>query len=42
MEAATTRGCFCVISGELTEKMIEEYLTHHFEPKENDAFKAED
>ncbi|WP_439148239.1 transposase [Vibrio sp.] len=28
-----TRDYFCVISGELTQTMIEEYLEHHFEPK---------
>ena len=36
------RGYFCVTSGELTEEMIKEYLEHHFEPKVDDNFKAED
>lgn len=28
-----TRDYFCVVSGELTQTMIEEYLEHHFQPK---------
>ena len=35
------RGYFCVTAGELTEKMISEYLSHHFERKENDNFDME-
>lgn len=30
-----TRGYFCVMAGELTKKMIEEYLAHHFEERSN-------
>ena len=26
------RGYFCVTAGELTKEMIDEYLSHHFEP----------
>jgi len=36
------RGYFCVTSGELTEKMIKEYLEHHFEPKGDDNFRTEE
>ncbi|VAW87500.1 Transposase [hydrothermal vent metagenome] len=36
------RGYFCVTSGDLTEEMIKEYLEHHFEPKVDDNFRAED
>ena len=35
------RGFFCVTSGEVTEKMITEYLEHHFEPRVEDNFKTE-
>ena len=35
------RGYFCVTAGELTKAMIEEYLQHHFEEKENPNFDIE-
>ena len=35
------RGYFCVTSGELTEEMIKEYLSHHFEKDPNDGFEVE-
>ena len=35
------RGYFCVTAGELTKQMIEEYLAHHFESKENPNFEIE-
>lgn len=35
------RGYFCVTAGELTKGMIEEYLEHHFEAKENPNFEIE-
>ena len=35
------RGYFCVTAGELTKQMIEEYLEHHFEGKENPNFEVE-
>ena len=35
------RGYFCVSAGELTKEMIQEYLEHHFERKENDNFDVE-
>ena len=35
------RGYFCVTAGELTKQMIEEYLDHHFEGKENPNFEIE-
>jgi putative transposase len=35
------RGYFCVTAGELTKQMIEEYLEHHFEAKENPNFEIE-
>ena len=35
------RGYFCVTAGELTKQMIEEYLEHHFESKENPNFEVE-
>jgi putative transposase len=35
------RGYFCVTAGELTKNMIEEYLEHHFEGKENPNFEIE-
>ena len=35
------RGYFCVTVGQLNEKMIEEYLEHHFEPNPDDKFKLD-
>ena len=35
------RGYFCVTAGELTKEMIAEYLSHHFESKENPNFEIE-
>ena len=35
------RGYFCVTAGELTKEMIQEYLEHHFERKENPNFEIE-
>ena len=35
------RGYFCVTAGELTKKMIKEYLAHHFELDPNDGFDIE-
>ena len=35
------RGYFCVTAGELTEKMISEYLSHHFERRGEDNFDVE-
>jgi putative transposase len=35
------RGYFCVTAGELTKEMINEYLSHHFEEKENPNFEIE-
>ena len=35
------RGYFCVTSGEITKKMIQEYLEHHFERDPNDDFDVE-
>ena len=35
------RGYFCVTAGELTKKMIEEYLEHHFENKGGGDFEIE-
>ena len=35
------RGYFCVTAGELTKHMIEEYLEHHFEAKDNPDFEIE-
>jgi len=32
------RRYLCVTAGELTKKMIKEYLTHHFERAPNDGF----
>ncbi len=32
------RGYFCVTAGELTKEMIDEYLSHHFEEKDNRSF----
>lgn len=37
-ELVWARGYFCVTAGELTKEMIEEYLSHHFEPKPHDGF----
>ena len=34
------RGYFCVIAGELTKEMIEEYRLHHFETRENPNFEV--
>lgn len=34
-------GYFCVTAGDLTKEMIEEYLSHHFEPKPSDRFDIE-
>jgi putative transposase len=36
------RGYFCITAGELTKQMIEEYLEHHFEAKENPNFEIEE
>ena len=36
------RGYFCITAGELTKEMIEEYLEHHFESKENPNFEIEE
>ena len=36
-----TRGFFCVTAGELAKEMIREYLEHHFERKDSDAFEVE-
>lgn len=35
------RGYFCVTAGELTKQMIEEYLEHHFEARDNPDFEIE-
>jgi len=35
------RGYFCVTAGELTKKIIKEYLAHHFERDPNDGFGVE-
>jgi len=35
------RGYFCVTAGDLTKEMIDEYLSHHFEEKENPNFEIE-
>ena len=35
------RGYFCITAGELTKQMIEDYLEHHFEAKENPNFEIE-
>ena len=35
------RGYFCVTAGEMTKKMIEDYLSHHFEPNPLDGFDVE-
>ena len=35
------RGYFCVTAGKLTKQMIEEYLEHHFEGRENPNFEIE-
>ncbi len=32
------RGYFCITAGELTKEMIDEYLSHHFEEKDNPNF----
>ena len=36
------RGYFCITAGELTKQMIEAYLEHHFEAKENPNFEIEE
>ena len=36
-----SRGYFCVTAGEMTKKMIEDYLVHHFELKETPDFEIE-
>jgi putative transposase len=36
------RGYFCVTSGEVTQKMIENYIEHHFEPKIGENFGVEE
>ena len=35
------RGYFCVTVGELTQEMVQEYLSHHFEPNPHDGFDVE-
>ena len=35
------RGYFCVTSREVTSEMIQNYIEHHFEPKDNDKFRVE-
>ena len=35
------RGYFCVTAGELKLEMIQEYLSHHFEPSPHGSFDAE-
>jgi len=35
------RGYFCVTAGELTKKIIAEYLEHHFEQNGKDGFDVE-
>ena len=35
------RGYFCVTADELTKEMIQEYLSHHFEPNAHDGFDVE-
>jgi putative transposase len=35
------RGYFCVTLGDITKKMIKEYLEHHFEPKLDNDFRIE-
>lgn len=36
------RGYFCVTAGELTKQMIEAYLEHHFEKRNEDKFEVEE
>ena len=36
-----SRGYFCVTSGVLSQKMIQEYLAHHFKKDPNDKFNVE-
>ncbi len=36
------RGYFCVTAGELTKQMIETYLEHHFEKRNEDRFEVEE
>jgi putative transposase len=33
---------FCVTARELTREMIQVYLEHHFEPRADDEFEAEE
>ena len=35
------RGYFCTTVGQITEKMIKNYLEYHFEPNPDDKFKLE-
>ena len=35
------RGYFCVTAGELTQEMIQLYLAHHFEQRDDDQFEVE-
>jgi len=35
------RGYFCVTAGEMTQEMIADYLSHHFEPSPQDGFDVE-
>lgn len=35
------RGYFCVTARELTKEQIEEYLSHHFERRDDDQFEVE-
>jgi putative transposase len=35
------RGYFCTTVGQMTEEMVQEYLTHHFEPDQADNFRTE-
>ena len=36
------RGYFCATAGQVTDEMIESYLTHHFEPNPNEKFRTEE
>ena len=36
------RGYFCGTTGQVTDEMIESYLTHHFEPNPNEKFRTEE
>ena len=35
------RGYFCSTVGHMTKEMIQDYLEHHFEPRQDDDFKVE-